>query len=138
MIQRSKRCLALLGLLAMALTSAPQAGAAAYFTATSAQQCAASLNFEADQLTAMTELPFAIELTDPKGQPITDAQLGIELTMPAMPMPSNTPLASYGDGAYRGKLIFTMGGAWWITVNFTRPGREPDSVRFEISRVMMK
>jgi len=58
--------------------------------------------------------------------------------MPDMPMPPNHPAATWKDGAYRGTAIFTMAGAWEMTVNIQRPGYDQEHVIFKIDQVMMK
>jgi hypothetical protein len=89
-------------------------------------------------LKAMTEIPLTITLTDGTGHNITDAKLHVSMDMPAMPMPPNNPAAAWDDDAYRGNAIFTMAGAWEITVNIDRKGFDKESVVFEIEQVMMK
>ena len=50
------------------------------------------------------------------GEPLADAEVQLELTMPAMAMPPNretlTPAGAPGE--YAGTVLFTMGGAWDI------------------------
>lgn len=86
----------------------------------------------------MTETPFSITLRDGAGQAVSDADLVISMDMPAMPMPPNNPKAMWQDDAYRGVAIFTMAGAWRITVDIKRPGQEQEQIVFDIEQVMMK
>lgn len=98
----------------------------------------ARLIFADAPLKTMTETPFTIILTDGAGDEITDATLQISMDMPAMPMPPNNPAAGWDGDAYRGDAIFTMAGAWKITVDIERQGFAENSVVFEIEQVMMK
>ncbi len=96
------------------------------------------LAFADRPLKTMTEIPFAIEIFGDTGAVISDARLDISLDMPAMPMPPNHPDATWQDDAYRGNAIFTMAGAWRVTVNIQRPGYDQKQVIFDIEQVMMK
>jgi len=89
-------------------------------------------------LKTMTETPFAITIAGATGMAISDAKLSIALDMPDMPMPPNHPAATWKDGAYRGTAIFTMAGAWQMTVNIQRPGYDQEQIIFDIDQVMMK
>jgi hypothetical protein len=98
----------------------------------------ATLTFADAPLKTMTETPFAITITGATGIVISDAKLSIGLDMPDMPMPPNNPAAAWKDDAYRGTAIFTMAGAWEVTVNIQRPGYDQEHVIFKIDEVMMK
>jgi hypothetical protein len=98
----------------------------------------ATLTFADAPLKTMTETPFAIKITGDTGIVISDAKLSTALDMPDMPMPPNHPAATWKDGAYRGTAIFTMAGAWEMTVNIQRPGYDQEHVLFKIDQVMMK
>ena len=75
---------------------------------------------------------FYINLTDTKGQPITDATVSLALTMPAMWMPANKPKAeNTGDGHYYATGIYTMRDWWRIEVIVKRAGKE-QSVFFDV------
>jgi len=71
-----------------------------------------------------------VTLTDTVGRPVSDAQVGFDLTMPAMPMPPNHPTAqSAGDGRYMASARMLMPGEWWITVIIQR-GNQQQTVKF--------
>ena len=89
-------------------------------------------------LKTMTETPFAIMIEGATGITISDAKLSIDLDMPDMPMPPNHPVTAWKDGAYRGTAIFTMAGAWQMTVNIQRPGYDQEQIIFKIDQVKMK
>lgn len=75
---------------------------------------------------------FAVTLSDENGLPVTDAEITLDLTMPAMPMPLNKfSLASSGNGAYKADGRFTMRGLWQIEVLILRGG-EKQSVFFQV------
>jgi len=97
-----------------------------------------AITFADAPLKTMTDVPFAIEIRGDTGTVISDAKLSIALDMPAMPMPPNNPKAVWQEGAYRGKAIFTMAGAWQVTINIQRPGYDQEQVIFELPDVMMK
>jgi hypothetical protein len=60
---------------------------------------------------------FIITLTDAQGRPIDTASVYLDLTMPAMPMGTNRPIAeSLGAGDYRAYTAYTMTGLWEIAV----------------------
>jgi hypothetical protein len=78
------------------------------------------------------ETNFDVTLTDENGQAVTDAAITLDLTMPEMPMPSNTPnLQHTGNGLYKGTGRFTMGGLWRIEVIIQRGG-EKQSAFFDV------
>ena len=89
-------------------------------------------------LKTITETRFAVTITGATGISISDAKLSIDLDMPDMPMPPNHPAATWQDGAYRGTAIFTMAGAWQMTVHIQRPGYDQEQVIFQIDQVQMK
>jgi hypothetical protein len=66
-----------------------------------------------------------VTLADSDGKPVGDAQVSFDLTMPAMPMPSNKPTAqAAGDGRYTASARMGMAGEWWITVIIRQGGKE--------------
>ncbi len=73
--------------------------------------------------TGFSKSDFDVTLTDDKGQPVTDAKVSLNLTMPAMWMPTNTPSAQHvGNGRYHATGLFTMRGLWRIEVIIDRGG----------------
>jgi RND family efflux transporter MFP subunit len=74
------------------------------------------------------ENTFEVDLRDPSGQPVTDAQVRVVLYMPAMPsmnmpaMSSEATLSHAGGGTYRGTGRVSMSGRWDVTVTATRNG----------------
>lgn len=97
-----------------------------------------TVTFADAPLKTMSETPFAITIKGATGITISDAKLSIALDMPDMPMPPNHPAAVWKDGAYRGVAIFTMAGAWEMTVNIQRPGYDQEQIIFKIDQVKMK
>ncbi len=92
---------------------------------------------------ANAEVTFRSEPTPPKmgenafevtvmsgGQPVTDADVSVELVMPAMPsmnmpeMRNSAPLKHEGGGRYRGTGNVMMAGNWDATVSVKRGGQE--------------
>ncbi len=99
--------------------------------------CRCEIVFAADPLTTMTEIPFAITLTEANGVLPSDATLTVSLDMPAMPMPPNRPVTRWSGDAYRGTAVFTMAGAWQVQVRIERPGNTPHEITFEVAEVRM-
>jgi len=64
------------------------------------------------------------------GQPVTDADVSVELFMAAMPsmnmaeMRNNVALTHEGGGRYRGAGTVMMAGSWDATVSVRRGGQE--------------
>ena len=68
---------------------------------------------------------YDVTLKDENGQAVTDASVTLDLTMPAMPMPSNQVEAKHTDnGLYQGTGRFTMRGLWRIAVIIQRGGEK--------------
>lgn len=58
-----------------------------------------------------------VTLADAQGRPVDGADVYIDLTMPAMPMGTNRPIAeSQGMGRYLASTAYTMSGDWELTV----------------------
>jgi Cu(I)/Ag(I) efflux system membrane fusion protein/cobalt-zinc-cadmium efflux system membrane fusion protein len=76
------------------------------------------------------ETTFEVTLKTSSGQPITDADVVVQLLIPAMPtmnMPavrSGATLISAGNGVYRGTGELTTPGRWDVTVIVTRAGQQ--------------
>jgi len=76
---------------------------------------------------------FEVVLTDDKGQPVADASVTLDLTMPSMPMPSNkVQLQHAAEGRYQGVGRFTMRGWWRIEVIVQRAGGDKTSAFFDL------
>ncbi|MBI5945565.1 MAG: FixH family protein [Chloroflexi bacterium] len=75
---------------------------------------------------------FDVTLLDANGQVINDASISLDLTMPAMRMPSNQPSMEFvANGQYHAAGYYTMRGWWRIEVIITR-GAETQSVFFDL------
>jgi nitrogen fixation protein FixH len=71
------------------------------------------------------EAAILIRLSDAEGQPVDGADVYLDLTMPAMPMGVNKPIAEpQGGGVYRAQGIFDMAGDWKLTVVAEVAGKE--------------
>ena len=72
------------------------------------------------------------------GQPVTDADVSVELFMAAMPsmkmpeMKNSIPLKHEGNGRYRGTGNVMMAGNWDATVSVKRGGQELGSRKVPI------
>jgi nitrogen fixation protein FixH len=71
-----------------------------------------------------------VNLADAQGAPIDGASVYIDLTMPAMPMGTNTPVAEpLGQGQYRaGNVVMDMAGEWELEVVAEIDGAEHRAV----------
>jgi hypothetical protein len=75
---------------------------------------------------------FDITLIDDKGQPITNAKITFDLTMPGMWMPPSKPEAqNIGNGKYHATAFWTMRSLWRIEAIITR-GNEKQSAFFAV------
>lgn len=75
---------------------------------------------------------FTVRLTDLSGQPVDDASISLDLTMPAMRMPPNQPVMEFvSDGTYQTTAYYTMRGWWRIEVIIIRGGAS-QSVFFDL------
>lgn len=76
-----------------------------------------------------------VTLADAQGQPVDGADVYVDLTMPAMPMGTNRPIAEpAGQGGYRASTAYTMTGEWEVTVVASVAGKEHRAV-FKITAV---
>jgi nitrogen fixation protein FixH len=83
----------------------------------------ATLALAPDPPVPMGTTTLTLTLKDADGQPLTAADVALDLTMPAMAMPINRPTATEtADGVYEAEAIFTMVGAWRIQVDVTYGG----------------
>jgi RND family efflux transporter MFP subunit len=73
---------------------------------------------------------FEVAVKDPKGQPVADADVSVQLFMPAMPtmnmpaMRNETKLPHVGGGVYRGPGQVMMAGRWDVTVIVAKGGQQ--------------
>jgi hypothetical protein len=73
---------------------------------------------------------FEVTVRDERGVPVTDADVAVELYMPAMPemkmpeMRETAKLQHESGGVYRGTGNVVMGGDWDVTVTAMRDGKE--------------
>jgi uncharacterized GH25 family protein len=108
-------------------------------TTAPASGSAAELTFKSDPETPKTgENAFEVTVMQ-DGKPVSDAQVSVELQMPAMPqmnmaeMKTKTDLSSAGDGVYRGKGQVMMAGTWNVTVMAMRNGQDLATRKFTVT-----
>jgi len=76
------------------------------------------------------ETLFEVVVKDGSGQPVTDAEVTVQLFMPAMPtmnmpaMRNETKLPHVGGGVYRGPGQVMMAGRWDVTVTIVKNGQQ--------------
>ena len=84
------------------------------------------------------ENQFEATVATPPAQPIADADVSVQLFMPAMPtmnmpaMRNEVKLAPAGNGVYRGTGQVMMAGRWDATVTVTRSGQRLGSIQLPI------
>jgi RND family efflux transporter MFP subunit len=72
---------------------------------------------------------FEVEVKDANGQPVVNADVTVQLFMPAMPtmnmpaMRNETTLPHVGGGVYRGVAHVIMAGRWDVTVAVAKDGK---------------
>jgi membrane fusion protein, copper/silver efflux system len=73
---------------------------------------------------------FEVAVKDASGQPVSDAEVSVQLFMPAMPtmnmpaMRNETKLPHVGGGVYRGPGQVMMAGRWDVTVTVAKGGQQ--------------
>lgn len=73
----------------------------------------------------LDQASFLITLTDTSGEPVNGADVYLDMSMAAMKMGTNKPVASAaGNGTYRAQGTFDMAGDWTITVHALVAGKE--------------
>jgi RND family efflux transporter MFP subunit len=113
---------------------APQPAAAAAAD-TAASDVAVTFR-TSDDVPRPGENAFEVTVHDARGQPVSDAQVTVQLFMPAMPtmnmpaMRNETTLAHVGGGTYRGAGHVMMAGRWDVTVTVTRNAQRVASRQF--------
>jgi hypothetical protein len=76
------------------------------------------------------ESVFEVAVKDANGQPVADADVSVQLFMPAMPtmnmpaMRNETKLPHVGGGVYRGPGQVMMAGRWDVTVSVAKGGQQ--------------
>lgn len=76
-----------------------------------------------------TNQTFTVTLSDAQGRPVDGAEVYLDLTMPAMPMGTNRPIADpQGQGRYSAGAAYTMTGVWEIAVVAEVAGAEHRAV----------
>ena len=82
---------------------------------------------------------FEVTVKNQGGQPIVDADVSVQLFMPAMPtmnmpaMRNETKLMPAGGGVYRGPGQVMMAGRWDVTVNVMQAGQRVGTKQFAMS-----
>ena len=83
---------------------------------------------------SMREATFTLTVTDPSGAPLEGASVVWDMTMPAMPMPVNRPVAAEdAPGVYVARVLFTMGGDWEAAVRVALPDGRAETFTFAMS-----
>ena len=84
------------------------------------------------------ENTFEVRVSATDGQPLTDADVSVQLFMPAMPtmnmpaMQNETKLTHAGNGVYRGPGQVMIAGRWDVTVTVMRGGQRAGSKQFAL------
>ena len=87
------------------------------------QKYTAQLTISQNPVAVMKETTLTLVLHDAGGQPVDNAAVRYDLTMPGMTMPPNQPQTDEkGNGVYDAKAIFTMAGDWRCRAEAQVPG----------------
>lgn len=128
---KNKKILIFLFLLIITLTACSKSGLGALTQ--SSNNITGVLTFDPDPFEVMSPVTLSLQLTDATGQPINDAQVSYDLTMPAMKMPANQPQAIFqGEGLYTAQTTFSMSGEWQADVIVVQ-GSETTTLTFDFS-----
>lgn len=78
--------------------------------------------------------PIVVRVVDHANRPLVGCTGTATLTMPSMPMPSNTvPLIEQAPGIYHGVGRFTMAGAWRIHIDLRRGPKKMAAEDFDVT-----
>lgn len=126
---RSLPCLLLLGTLVLGLAAcgareSPAGKPAAKTASPPAQLAPWKIELQAaGPIVSDQPVEFKATVKDSSGQPVTDAQVELSLSMKTMDMGENkAALKPAAPGVYGGKAIFSMAGPWEVEVRATKNG----------------
>src|SRR3990172_13445173 len=125
--RRSWRWTGLLGILLL-LAVSQNVSAGSLFA--ELQELRAELTSEPDRPLRNTETSYALRLTDPSGRPVTQAKVTLAGSMADGMAVIGALRPTRNRGTYVGRVIYTMGGEWKVTVRVVWTG-EP----FELQMV---
>ena len=81
---------------------------------------------------------FLVTVKQPDGTPVTDGQVKVVFSMPAMPsmnmpaMLTEAALSPQGSGTYRGTGQLSMSGTWNVEISVSRNGVDLGSAKFSV------
>ena len=81
---------------------------------------------------------FLVTVKQPDGTPVTDGQVKVVFSMPAMPsmnmppMRTEAALSPQGSGTYRGTGQLSMSGTWNVEISVSRNGADLGSAKFSV------
>jgi nitrogen fixation protein FixH len=82
------------------------------------------LTLDPDPPETMIPVTFSLELSDENGQPVENADVSYDLTMPAMKMPPNKPSADeQQNGLYQTRTTLSMAGDWQAEASINLNGK---------------
>jgi hypothetical protein len=78
---------------------------------------------------------FEVTVKDADGKPITDAEVSLEFSMPAMTSMKapEVKLTSAGNGSYKGSATLGMAGDWDVAVKASRNGQQLDVKKMRLT-----
>jgi len=82
---------------------------------------------------------FRVKLTDPKGAPVSGAQVSVNFFMAAMPamgmaaMRTDVKCMDKGNGLYEGPGQLASGGTWQVTITATKDGQTIANKQFSVN-----
>jgi hypothetical protein len=78
---------------------------------------------------------FEVTVKDADGKPITDVEVSLEFSMPAMPSMKvpEVRLTSSSNGSYKGSANLGMAGDWDVTIKASRNGEQLDMKKMRLT-----
>ena len=87
------------------------------------------LNFQKNTV-SVGDNPVSVEIMEPSGQQVSDANVELYYFMPSMKAMNYTAGARVEGGRYNATVSPTMPGDWTLDLKFTRPGEKVRKVTF--------
>ena len=119
------------------LTSSVQAAETVLYSV-DADGSKATLTISSKPILTMTQVDLYLTMNKAHGDTLLPTSAVCDLTMPAMPMPRNSPVLECGPVGCRGNTIFTMAGEWDIICAVTFSSDKTSQLLFIIDMVKMK
>ena len=98
----------------------------------------ATLTLSTNPVLTMTQTDLHLTMNKAHGDTLLPTSAVCDLTMPAMPMPKNSPVLDCGPIGCSGSAIFTMAGEWDVICEVNFSSGKTSQLLFIIEMVQMK